>query len=77
MQKYEGSFIAHDQSGEQYIIDIYVEPMNVDADVPETPVKGIRTLVTKNGDHVNYIRKGKYEIVRTDTILFCDDLSAP
>lgn len=74
MQQYEGSFITRDENGEKHIIDIYVSIINVGS---EDTLKGLKSLITKSGEHVNYIRKGKYEIVRTDTLLFSDDPEAP
>lgn len=73
IEKYEGSFIAHDQAGEAHTIEIFSKFITRGSHT----YRGVRTFVTESGDPVNYIRKGKYEIVHTDTLLFSDDPKAP
>lgn len=78
MKKYKGNFVAKDEAGEEYIIEIYVDEIDVSShDNANSKIDGRKSLTTKDGDYVNYIRKGEYEIVTTAMRLYSDDPNAP
>jgi len=76
--KKTGSFLAMGDDGYRYTIYIYTH--FIDAGTLENPkavLQGIKEFRTSNGLAVNWIKKGKYEIVQTNVVLSSDDVDAP
>ena len=71
------SFKAIAEDGTRHIIEVYVTVL--DAGTLENPhgtVDGLKTLRTRNGQSVNRLDKGRYQIVSTREILTSDDPEA-
>ena len=78
MQKLKGNFIAKGDDGQDYVIEIYVNLINVvKLDDPNATIEGEKYLLTENGLDVNRIGKGEYLIVQTDLRLHSDSPDAP
>lgn len=63
-REYRGSFIAVDDKGNEYRIHKYqdmIESRTLDGAVSRIP--GLKELLTDDGDHVNFVEPGVYEIV--------------
>jgi hypothetical protein len=77
MEKRIASFTATGKSGTQY--EIVVTQEMIDAATRSDPnrlVGGVKTLRTSQGQLVNRIKKGHYEIVGPGTELHSDDVNA-
>lgn len=75
---YERSFTAVDEDGNEHEIEIYVEILDAGhMQNPSAEEEGLRTLQTKQGEHVNRIEKGKYVILNMGTELTSNDPDAP
>ena len=78
MKKLKENFIAKDDDGQDHVIEIYVNLINVGKlDDPNASIDGLKTLQTKDGLLVNRIGKGEYLIVQTDLRLHSDSPDAP
>lgn len=75
--RHDGSFIAADVDGNEYLIDVYIEIVGAGSfENPNATIEGMRTLKTRDGDSVNYLDKGKYQLVQTGVILESSDPGA-
>lgn len=76
--EHRGRFIAHDEVGNEYGINKYVEIIDVGShDNPHATIEGRKQLLTDAGDIVSRLEKGKYKIVQTDIVVRSDDPNAP
>jgi len=63
-------FHAKTDNGKDYIIVHYQEYISVAShDDPHGEIKGLKRLVTSEGDTVNYINPTTFKIVSTDEIV--------
>ena len=80
-EKLKGSFKAKDGSGNEYIIEIWVEMLTSKLLGGARQKEGMGRLKTDQGKHVNQIEneKGKYEILLSagNVTVTSDDPSAP
>lgn len=78
MAELTGTFEAIGSDGQQYKVNIFTEFVSAStfAD-PHAVVEGLKELRTSKGLHVNRIRKGEYQIVRTGVDLRSDSPNAP
>lgn len=73
-----GSFVAVGEDGMEHTIHITSEIAGMGTrGNPNAERKGMKQLRTQDGDAVNRLGKGKYEIVMTGEILQSDDPDAP
>lgn len=78
MQKLKGSFVAKGDDGKDYIIEIYVDLVDVGThDDPSSIIEGLKTLQTEDGLKINRIGKGEYELVQTGLRLYSVSSDAP
>ncbi|MEW6651025.1 MAG: hypothetical protein AB1453_12665 [Chloroflexota bacterium] len=78
MKKLKGRFVATDDKGQDYAIEIYVDIIDASThDDPNSTVEGLKSLQTDDGLHVNRISKGEYLIVQTGLRLHSDSPDAP
>lgn len=79
MQKLKGTFIAKDDDGQEYVVEIYVNLIDVGThdDDPNATIEGMKSLLTEDGLHVNRIDKGEYLVVQTGLRLHSDSPHAP
>jgi len=73
-----GSFVAMGEDGMEHTIHIFTDILDAGtrADT-NAELEGLKELRTQNGDAVNRLGKGKYEIVVTGAILQSDEPDAP
>jgi len=75
---HRGSFKATGTSGKTYTIGVFVDVIDCgNSQDPNAVIDGMRSLKTANGWHVNWIDKGKYQIVQTGEELISNDPAAP
>jgi hypothetical protein len=68
------SFPARDGQGRTRSLDVFVEVQDARTHgKPKAEVEGLSILKTREGQHVNRLEKGKYQIVETGEILTSDD----
>ena len=78
MKKLKGNFIAKGDDGQDYVIEIYVDLINVGTlDDPNATIEGLMSLETEDGLLVKRNGKGEYLIVQTDLRLHSDSPDAP
>jgi hypothetical protein len=80
MQKLIDKFIAKGNDGKDYIINIYVNLIDVGThdDDPNAKIEGkIKSLRTEDGLHVTRVDKGVYWIEKTGLRLHSDSPDAP
>jgi hypothetical protein len=78
MKEFKGRFVATDEHGQDYVIEIYVDMINVIThDGPSAPIEGLKSLQTNDGLHVNRVGKGQYVIVQNGLRLHSDSPDAP
>lgn len=73
-KEYTGSFIAHDEEGNEVTIEVFTE---FHEDVRGNRLEGLKEFRLRNGEYVNRIQKGKYQVVQTGELLYSDDDDAP
>ncbi len=76
---YTGSFTALDEAGRRYELKTYVERIDVstlDSEYRET-IDGMKSIRTSSGEPVNYIEKGRYQLVSTGKELRSTDPNCP
>lgn len=71
------SFPAKDRHGRTIVIDVFVDIVDAhhSAD-PHAEIEGMKQFQTQDGRVLNWIAKGKCEVVRTKDILVSDDPNA-
>lgn len=68
--RYQDSFTAYDEAGNEYTVEIFVEIHDAGTlEEPNAEVEGLRQLKTTSGDHVNRIEEGKYEILQAGAVI--------
>jgi hypothetical protein len=78
MQKLKGSFVAKGDDGKDYIIEIYVDLVDVGThDDPNATIEGLKTLQTEDGLKINRIGKGEYKLIQTGLRLHSISPDAP
>jgi hypothetical protein len=77
MKRHTGSFVAHDDKGRPYTIHIYTDFIDVSSREGSGEIEGLKELQTANGNHVNRIKQGEYQVVATGVILKSSSPDAP
>ena len=78
-----GSFVAKDSAGKKYTIHMYrkvIDTTHMQSTSRETTLGSLLTLQTSDGQHVNGIEKGSYEILHRNLGVIkvtSDDPKAP
>lgn len=77
--KHIGTFRAHDADGKEYRILVFQDFIIARSRAGTSRVPGMKSLKSADGDRVNFIEKGKYEIVTVFGMLpvTSDDPNAP
>ncbi|PXX87834.1 hypothetical protein [Halomonas heilongjiangensis] len=76
--RYDGSFVAHDNEGNQYVINIYTDIIDAGTfEDPNATREGLKRLISENGSNVNHLEREKYQIVQTGVVVRSDDPDAP
>ncbi|EBA00431.1 hypothetical protein [Marinobacter sp. ELB17] len=74
----DGTFVAIDSDGREYLIDIHADINDAGTfDNPNATSEGLKHLKTRDGYSVNHLGKGKYEIVQTGIVIESNDPGAP
>ena len=77
-ERHSCSFVATDDAGNEYTVDIYTEIIDAGShDQAGEVLEGIKRLCTEDGMAVNRIKKGIYQVVITGEIIKSDDPDAP
>lgn len=71
-----GTFTARSADGDEYTINVFQDFIVAATRGGSQDVPGIKSLRTDNGQHVNWIEKGKYELVDSGLELLSDDPNA-
>ncbi len=75
-----GTFRATSENGEVTVIDVFQEIIDVGTlSDPDGEIPGLKSLKTRDGDHVNRVTKGDYKVLRRDGLderLTSDDPAA-
>jgi hypothetical protein len=78
LQRCTGSYSAEGDEGRAYTVEAWANFTNPGRPDDLTPeVAGSRTLCTSDGRNLNYIGKGRDQIVATGVVLHYDDPDAP
>ncbi len=70
------SFVAYREDGGEVTIDEFRDFNEVSTTDSIDEIPGMKMLMTNDGQHVNRIGKGKYQIVETGQILTSNDRTA-
>lgn len=72
------SFDAVDETGTRHRLDVFVEILDIGThDDLNAEVEGLMRIRTSDGDPVNCLEKGRYQIVTSGLIVCSDDPAAP
>jgi hypothetical protein len=72
-----GSFRASDANGNTVVLHTFVDKIpNATMDGQYSELDGRKSIFTADNEHVNFIEKGKYKIVRTGAILHSNEPGA-
>ncbi len=76
--RHTGSFVAQAEDGSDRLMHVWTKIHDVGtfAD-PEAELRGLQELRTEDGQAVERLDKGKYQVVATGEILVSDDPEAP
>ena len=76
---YTGSFMASDKEGRSYQLKTYVEKIDVTTlrSAFRETIDGMKSIRTSSGEPVNYIEKGRYQLVSTGQELKSTDPNCP
>ena len=78
MREHTLTFTAKSEDGREFTIYQFTDLVDTGTrGDPNAAVEGLKDLVTSEGDSVNRIEKGKYEIVQQGLRLTSDDADAP
>ncbi len=78
MKKQTGSFTAKAEDGTDHVLHIFTTILDAGTrGDPGAELEGLKELRTEDGQAVNRLDKGKYQIDGTDEILVSDDPDAP
>ena len=73
----EASFLAQDDTGRTYWLDVFVDVLDVGShDNPHAERKGLREIKTRTGQFLNRLEKGKYKLIHSRRILSSTDPDA-
>jgi hypothetical protein len=76
--RHKSTFPAWDESGLEQTLHVYVDtPDDGHTGAPHAEAEGLPNLRTEEGYHVNYLEKGKYQVVATGEILTSNHPAAP
>jgi hypothetical protein len=76
--RHKSSFPAQDREGKTHRLKVFVEILDVGTlGNPNAEIEGRMSIKTRDGDSVNRLDKGKYEIVQSGAILTSDAPEAP
>ena len=74
---HEASFLAEDDTGRTYWLDVFVDVLDVGTnDNPHAERKGLREIKTRTGQFLNRLEKGKYKLIYSGRILSSTDPDA-
>lgn len=77
-KEHMGSFAATTQGGQTMVLHSYVQKIDVSTlSGGHQTVDGMKSIVTANGEPVNYLEKGKYKLVSTGQELYSSDANCP
>ncbi len=78
MEEPHQEFTAFDKDHKEYRLQVYQKdvPVGTRAD-PSAVAPELKQIVTEDGESVNRVKKGEYEIVATGVILRTSDPDAP
>jgi hypothetical protein len=78
MEEASYQFTAVDDAGIPYRLVVYEERVSVATRAdPSAVAPGLKRIVTEDGQSVNGLKKGEYQIVTTGVILRSSDPDAP
>jgi hypothetical protein len=77
MLRQTGKFNAYDDNGEVYTIFIYTNFIAVNSRRGNATLPGKKQLLTEDGENVNWLAKGQYQIVQTCVLLHSEAHDAP
>ena len=78
MEELIQEFTATDEDGNEYPLLVYQEFVPVRSrKSPSASIPGLKRITTEEGESVNCLEKGKYEIVVTGVLLESSDPAAP
>ena len=78
MEELTQEFTATDEDGTEHRLLVYQQFIPAGSfDDPSAVIPGLRRIVTEDGESVNRVRKGEYEIVQTGVRLRSSDPDAP
>ena len=76
--RHTGSFVAVGEDGTERTVHMFTDILDAGTRAdPHRELPGLRALQTEDGEAVNRVDKGKYEIVVTGEVLRSDDPDAP
>lgn len=78
MEEKHQEFMAVDEAGAQHRLLVYQDyvPVATRAN-PSAVAPGMKRIVTENGESVNRVKKGEYQVVGSGAILRSSDPGAP
>ncbi|MGA2705903.1 MAG: hypothetical protein ABSH35_33080 [Isosphaeraceae bacterium] len=76
--KHVGSFVATDDAGEEYVLDVFVD-FRYDLMRPgqKTVTRGIKEIKTQDGLSMRQTGEGTYQVAETGLVLHSSDPNAP
>lgn len=78
MRKLKQTFEVKSRSGQRRKLNLYVDLINAASmDDRTATIEGLKTLETAEGDPVNYVSKGHYQLAHTGEVLKSLDPLAP
>lgn len=78
MEKHTLTFSAKSGDGQEFTIYEFTQLLDVGTfGNPDAVIEGLKRLETSEGQSVNRLEKGKYEIVALSLIIISDDKNAP
>lgn len=75
--RHTGTFDAQDEQGHTHTIYVYTEFHQAETFGHSEEVEGLKEFTLANGQHVNHLGKGEYEIVETGQKLKSKSPDAP
>jgi len=77
--EHTGTFTAHSEDGQEFTVFIFTDYHEGRTSSGPHRVEGLKEMRTSDGEHVNWIEKGKYQvIIGVETLaIFSDDPNAP
>ncbi len=77
VKKQTGKFKAQGDDGRDYTIHVYMDYVHAGTfDDPHAELEGLKELRTSEGEAVNYIEKGRYQIVASGVVIRATDSNA-